>query len=682
MNIFQMFGEIMVDNKQAIKGIDETTQKGQHMGKSFGDVAKSVADGFAIAGAAVGTLALAVGGAVVGAAKALTNMTVGAAEYADEILTMSSVTGMSTEALQAYKYAAELVDVPLETMTKSMAKQIKSMAGAADGNDKLAAAYEQLGIKVTNSDGSLRDSDDVYWETIDALGKMTNETERDALGMELLGKSAQELNPLIEQGSAGMAKLTEEAKKMGAVMSDESLNALGKFDDTVQRLKSGADAAKNAMGTILLPQLQSLAGDGVDLLGKFTTGLNAAGGDFSKISDVIGETIGGIADSILENLPKIMEVATDIVMALVNSIVNNLPLIFSTAQTVIMSLLNGIIPMLPTIIKAGMDMIISLIQGIGEALPELIPAIVGALMMMVQTIIDNLPLLLDAGLQLMLGLIDGILKALPQIIDALPKIITGIINFVIGAIPQIIDAGIQLLISLVEALPEIITAIVKAIPQIITGLVSAVMDNIPKIIQAGIDLFVALVENLPIIIVEIVKAIPQIIQGIVKALESSFYKIVEVGGNLLKGLWQGISDAGQWLWDKISGFFGGVVQKIKDFFGIKSPSKVFAGIGKNMGQGIGVGFEDAMKGVSEDMKNAIPTDLEIGYGITGKMNAGYKGAAMLNSANSRNKTSAASGNNHPIIININDAKIMRASDIDWLGEQLVKNLKLKGVATA
>ena len=111
--------------------------------------------------------------------------------------------------------------------------------------------------------------------------------------MQIFGKSARELNPLIAQGSEGIAALTEEAKRMGAVMSEDSLNALGNFDDSVQRLKAGAGAAKNAMGTILLPQLQTLADDGVSLLGDFTRGLNEAGGDFSKISDVIGNAIGG-----------------------------------------------------------------------------------------------------------------------------------------------------------------------------------------------------------------------------------------------------------------------------------------------------------------------------------------------------------------------------------------------------
>ena len=156
-NIFQMFGEIMVDNAKANTGIDETTSKGKHLGTTLSDVTAKIGKGFAVAGAAIGAMAAAVGGAVVGATKALTDMTVGAAAYADEILTASTVTGMSTEALQAYKYAAELVDVPLETLTKSMAKQIKSMSGAADGSKAMVAAYDKLGVKVTDANGNLRD---------------------------------------------------------------------------------------------------------------------------------------------------------------------------------------------------------------------------------------------------------------------------------------------------------------------------------------------------------------------------------------------------------------------------------------------------------------------------------------------------------------------------------------------
>ena len=599
---------------------------------------------------------------------------------------------MSTESLQAYKYAAELVDVPLETLTKSMAKNVKSMSTAQSGTGAMAEAYAKLGVAVTDSNGQLRDSETVYWEAIDALGNVANETERDAIAMQLFGKSAQELNPLIAQGSAGIAALTEEAKHMGAVMSDEQLADLGAFDDSIQRLKAGSAAAKNALGLLLLPQLQALATDGVSLLGDFTKGMLDAGGDWSKISEVIGNAVGGIADLLLSNLPKIVEAGTNIVLSLVRAVSENtivlveaagrmlstlidgfikaLPKITEGAVKLVTTLVKGIAENLPKLVEAAIQMIATLARGIAEALPELIPAVVEAVTTVVQTLADNLPLLLEAGLQLLMGLVQGILEAIPQMVEALPAFITAIVEFIVGAIPQIIEAGIQLLTSLVEALPDIITAIVEAIPQIIDGIVTALMESIPlimqtgidllvaliqalpdiivtiveaipqiitgivdalignidKIIMAGVQLFVSLIENLPTIIVEIVKAVPQIIAGIVEAFGNLLYKIVEVGASLVKGLWEGIQSMISWLWNKVSGWVSGLVNDIKGALGIHSPSTVFAGIGENMGLGLGRGFVEAMHGVERDMRRAIPTDFDVDASVGGAF-AGVGSAA-------------------------------------------------------
>jgi len=166
-------------------------------------------------------------------------------------------------------------------------------------------------------------------------------------------------------------------------------------------------------------------------------------------------------------------------------------------------------------------------------------------------------------------------------------------------------------VSLIRALPQIIQSIVQAIPTIIQGIVQALIGNIDKIIMAGIQLFVALIKALPTIIVEIVKAIPQIIAAIVRGFTDNIGKMVQIGSDLIKGLWQGISNVADWIWGKISGFFGGIVNGIKNFFGIRSPSTLFAGLGENMGEGIGVGFERAMDKVSEDMQNAIPTNFDM-----------------------------------------------------------------------
>ena len=121
----------------------------------------------------------------------------------------------------------------------------------------------------------------------------------------------------------------------------------------------------------------------------------------------------------------------------------------------------------------------------------------------------------------------------------------------------------------------------------------------------------ALIENLPTIIVEVVKAVPQIMAGIVDAFGGFFGTMAEIGSNLIKGLWQGIADVGAWLWEQIKGFFGGIVDGIKNFFGIHSPSKLFANLGGFMAEGLGEGFGDEMKDVSKEMQNAMKRRLII-----------------------------------------------------------------------
>jgi hypothetical protein len=141
--------------------------------------------------------------------------------------------------------------------------------------------------------------------------------------------------------------------------------------------------------------------------------------------------------------------------------------------------------------------------------------------------------------------------------------------------------------------------------------VSTISQNIPQIVNAGISLFTSLIQNLPLIISTIVRSIPQIVTSIVNAIGGLVYQMADAGKNLIYGLWNGIASLGDWLWGNVKGLFGNVVNGVKNFLGIASPSKVFAGIGQNMGEGIGVGFEDAMKTVSENMNKAIPTDFDI-----------------------------------------------------------------------
>lgn len=553
---------------KAENGMDEAGDAADDMGDEVESAGKEADDAGGkfealgtvckAAGAAIAAAFAAVSAAAIAAGKALVDMAVEGAAYADTVLTESTVTGIATDKLQEYMYAAELVDVSTDTLTKSMAKQIKSMKSAADGSKSMVSAYDQLGVSVTNADGSLRDSDEVYWEIIDALGKVENETERDAIAMTVLGKSAQELNPLIEAGAERMNELGEEARKAGYVVSDDMLNTYGALDDQIQYLNVGCTAAKNALGTVLLPVLTDLAGEGVDLLGKFTNGILEANGDIGKMSDVIGdilpealdkimeyvpelleiigEILGALGQAIVDNLPVIVESASQIILAILTGLISALPQIADGALQLVMALVNGIIANLPMILEAAIQVIVTLAQGIASALPTLIPTLVSVVMQICQTLVDNLPMILDAALQLVTGLAQGILDAIPVIIDALPEVIMSIVNFILDAIPQIIDTGIQLLTSLVEALPEIIAAIVEAIPQIIDGIINAVLNAIPQIIEAGIKLLVSLIQALPQIITTIVAAIPEIIGGIVGAVIGNIDKIIMAGVELFVAL--------------------------------------------------------------------------------------------------------------------------------------------------
>jgi phage-related protein len=568
------------------KAADQADDAGGRFEK-LGGVLKGIGVAMGAALAAIGTVA-------VGAGKALVDMSVNSAAYADEILTASTVTGMSTDSLQAYKYAAELVDVSLETLTGSMARNVRSMSSARKGTGEIADAYRQLGVSVTDANGNLRDSETVYWETIDALGKVSNETERDALAMQIFGKSAQELNPLIAQGSAGIAELTEEARRMGAVMSEDSLNALGKFDDSIQRLKAGGEAAKNMLGTVLLSQLQVLADDGVALLGEFTRGLSEANGDWTKISEVIGNTVGSLVNMLMENLPKLIQVGLDIVTSIGGAIVDNLPVIIDAAVQIVitllqalidalpqitdgalqlvMALVQGIIDNLPALVEAAVQMIATLASGIGEALPELIPAVVEAILLIVEVLLNNMDKILDAAFQIIQGLAQGLLNALPKLIEALPEIIASIINYITNNLPKIIEMGITLIVQLAVGL-------IKAIP-------------------------------------ELVKALPQIVAAILEGLGKAAVSVVEIGRNIVRGIWEGIKSLGSWLWDKVSSFFSGIVDGVKNFLGIRSPSTVFEGIGGNMALGLGEGFNKAMARVADDMQNMVPTDFNISPDIS------------------------------------------------------------------
>lgn len=396
----------------------------------------------------------------------------------------------------------------------------------------------------------------------------------------------------------------------------------------------------------------------------------------SALPTVLDSLLGAIA----EMLPTLLDAVTELFSSLLETILTLIPDLIPTVVAALTTIIETLVENLPLLMDAIVVIFTSLVEGLGELLPTLIPTAVQAVITIVNGLIENLPMLLNAALQLIMGLAEGLITALPILIAALPEIINGIVTFllnsvpeiiqtgielltsligalpdiiktIVEAIPQIIDgllnalldsipliiqAGIDLLIALIQALPQIITTIVNAIPKIITGIVNALIGNIDKIIMAGVQLFVALIKNLPKIIVEIVKAVPQILSGLVEAFKNGIGSMAEVGKNLIQGLWNGINNAKDWVLNKIKGFGSAILDGIKGFFGIHSPSRVFRDeIGSNLALGLGEGFTQEMNNVSDMMEDSIPTDFNVG------MNADLDSIGMSGSSYSKDNLISA-----------------------------------------
>lgn len=202
--------------------------------------------------AAMGAAAAAVA-ALMKTIKELHNITLEAAADVDALVTESMVTGLSTDTIQQLKYAENLIDVSYGTISGTLTKLTKTMADARDGNKNLAESFASLGVSITDSTGQLRPAEEVFYDVIDALGQIQNGTERDALAMELLGKSAQDLNPLILQGSDAMRELAAEAEATGYVLDESQIKKLAEVDDAYQRMQLTVEAAKKELAVEFAP---------------------------------------------------------------------------------------------------------------------------------------------------------------------------------------------------------------------------------------------------------------------------------------------------------------------------------------------------------------------------------------------------------------------------------------------
>ena len=274
------------------------------MQKSMNSMGSLNASSVKIAG---GFAALAI--AIAKAEKALVSMTKESAAFADNIITLSMQTGQTTEQLQEFSYATELIDVSVDTLQGSLTKLTNNMQDTINGTGNAKASFEALGISVTDADGNMRSANDVFYETIDALGDVKNETERDAMAMDIFGRSAQDLNPLIIQGSDTLKAYAQEAHNVGYVLNNEELSALGAVDDAYQRLQKSQEGAKNQLSAEFAPYLTEFYEKITKLIKDGGQALKDSGivDSFGMLLETVGDIIASTDQLSSDTVPKLTE---------------------------------------------------------------------------------------------------------------------------------------------------------------------------------------------------------------------------------------------------------------------------------------------------------------------------------------------------------------------------------------
>lgn len=625
MNLFELFVKIGADTTEANKGIDEVGQKTSGLGEKLKS-GLATAGKVAVAGVAAGATAIGALGTKAVAAYADYEQLVGGVET----LFKDSQDQVMDYANNAYKAAGLSANEYMETVTSFSASLLQSLDGdtsaAADkanlaitdmsdnankmGSDmtSIQNAYQgfaksnytmldnlKLGYGGTQAEMKrlLADAEKIsgikydissYADIVDAIHVVQTE-------MDITGTTAEEAASTI-QGSFGMMKSAWQNLVTGMADPDQDLGVLvGNFTDSVV-----------IAGNNLIPRIQEL----LPRIVEATTSL------IGTVSEQLPAILGTV-------LPSLVEGATNLVTGLMAALPSVLSVLADVAPTVINTLVPALIELLPQITQTGIDVIVSLVQGIADALPQLIPAATDAIIKIVEVLTspENLGNLIDAALAIILALVDGLVDATPKLIAAVPDVITNLVTAIIANMPKILEAGVEITMALADGLIKALPELIAAIPNLILGIVQGIIDNLPEIIMAGPKIIVALATGLIEAIPDIVMVIPQLIRSIVDTFLS--FDWGSIGKNIVEGIKNGFVNMWNSFKQTVENVFTGLVDGVKSFLGIASPSKVFAGIGGYMAEGLGQGFDKEFSNV----KRGIQSQLDFGTMTFGMSSFGH-----------------------------------------------------------
>lgn len=373
------------------------------------------------------------------------------------------------------------------------------------------------------------------------------------------------------------------------------------FSDNMDTISSVISQIVNAIVN-LLPDIISLGGQIASTLAT------AIMDNLDKILEAAGQILEMILTGLSNNAEKLSSGAVEIITKLVGFITDNIDLVINSAIDIVNGLANGLLENLDVLLQAGLELLMAIVS----AIPDFIIKLADSLPDIIDTIVnfltgDGLVDIINAATEMFLGLV----KALPDVLIALVDALVGIIDSVVQLMSgdgssEILEAALVMFLEIVAAVPEILGALLGAIGQLLVGVVNAINTYATNMKNAAVELWGKITEAVEEVAGEVVDKIKEKLEEWKTAISDKVNDFKEVGKNLITGLWNGISDKAQWVYDKITGMGSTIVDKVKGIFGVASPSKVFAEIGGYLAEGLELGWEDEI----DDVNNRIGKDLQ------------------------------------------------------------------------
>ena len=348
-------------------------------------------------------------------------------------------------------------------------------------------------------------------------------------------------------------------------------------------------------------------------LGNVTTAIGElAPKILSGISTLLETLIPQVATMLFNLIPQLLNAITNLINKLFEMVSKNTEAIKKAVTDLINNFVKFLTENLPTIIQLGLALVLAIATGIADSLPELIPAVVECIFKIVDVLLDNLDKIIYAAIDIILALAMGLIDALPKLLAKLPEII--------------------LKIQATLTKPEMLQKLIKAALQLILALAEGLIKALP----------------------ELVLAIPKLIVGMVKNFKQVIKETdwLQLGKNILKGILNGMLDFGTVVKDTIKKVGNKITNSIKDFFGIKSPSRLMANeVGNQLTAGIAMGFE---KGIPDTIRQVNGAMVDLNNGIQSSLNP------VIN----------PTANSNPLIIQIENFNNTRNQDVQALAEEL------------